>query len=51
MARRTKDWNEGLAKNLQDSGFAKQFIKAALLDERLLRQDGLVAFMPMLITL
>ncbi len=30
MARRAKDWNEGLAKDLQDSEFARQFIKAAL---------------------
>ena len=38
MARRAKDWNEGLAKDLQDSGFAKKFIQAAL-DEGLPIQE------------
>jgi DNA-binding phage protein len=30
MARRAKDWNEGLAKDLRDSKFVKEFIQAAL---------------------
>ena len=30
MARRTKDWNEGLALDLQDPVFAREFIQAAL---------------------
>ena len=32
MARRSKDWNEGLAKDLEDEKFAREFI-LALLDE------------------
>ena len=38
MAKRAKDWNEGLAKDLKNSAFAKQFIKAAL-DEGLPVQE------------
>ena len=30
MARRSKDWNEGLARDLQDSEFAREFLLAAL---------------------
>jgi DNA-binding phage protein len=30
MARRGKDWNEGLAQDLRDPEFARQFILAAL---------------------
>ena len=30
MARRSKDWNEGLAKDLEDPKFAREFILAAL---------------------
>ena len=30
MARRSKDWNEGLAKDLQDMVFAQAFLKASL---------------------
>jgi DNA-binding phage protein len=30
MARRTSDWNEGLAKDLKDPEFAKEFILASL---------------------
>ena len=30
MARRAKDWNEGLAKDLRDPKFVKEFIQAAL---------------------
>ena len=30
MARRSKDWNEGLAKDLKDSEFAREFLLAAL---------------------
>lgn len=30
MAKRTKDWNEGLAKDLQDPAFAAEFIIGAL---------------------
>jgi DNA-binding phage protein len=30
MARRSKDWNEGLAKDLREAGFAAQFLNASL---------------------
>jgi DNA-binding phage protein len=40
MARRTKDWNEGLASDLRDTKFAGEFIKAAL-DEGLSLQKVL----------
>ncbi len=30
MARRSKDWNEGLAKDLQDPEFSREFLLAAL---------------------
>ena len=30
MARRSRDWNEGLAKDLRDSVFAREFLLAAL---------------------
>ena len=30
MARRAKDWNEGLAKDLRDPKFVREFIQAAL---------------------
>lgn len=30
MAKRAKDWNEGLAKDLRDPEFAREFIQAAL---------------------
>jgi probable addiction module antidote protein len=30
MSRRSKDWNEGLAKDLQDPEFAREFLLAAL---------------------
>jgi DNA-binding phage protein len=32
VARRRKDWNEGLAKDLQDADFARQFLAAAVDD-------------------
>ena len=32
MARRSKDWNEGLAEDLQDPEFARQFLTAAVED-------------------
>jgi probable addiction module antidote protein len=32
MARRSKDWNEGLAEDLQDAAFARQFLAAAVED-------------------
>lgn len=32
MARRTVDWNEGLAKDLRDPDFAKEFILSSLED-------------------
>jgi probable addiction module antidote protein len=32
MARRSKDWNEGLAEDLQDAGFVRQFLTAAVED-------------------
>ena len=30
MARRSRDWNEGLAKDLQDPEFAREFLVAAI---------------------
>lgn len=30
MARRSKDWNEGLAQDLQDPEFAREFLLAAI---------------------
>jgi len=30
MARRSRDWNEGLAQDLQDPAFAREFLLAAL---------------------
>jgi DNA-binding phage protein len=30
MARRSKDWNEGLAEDLQDPTFAREFLAAAV---------------------
>jgi DNA-binding phage protein len=32
MARRSRDWNEGLAQDLQDPEFARQFLTAAVED-------------------
>lgn len=32
MAKRSKDWNEGLAEDLQDAEFARQFLTAAVED-------------------
>lgn len=32
MARRSKDWNEGLAEDLQDPAFAREFLAAAVED-------------------
>jgi probable addiction module antidote protein len=32
MARRSKDWNEGLAADLQDAEFARRFLAAAVED-------------------
>jgi probable addiction module antidote protein len=32
MARRSKDWNEGLAKDLQDAVFAREFLMASIED-------------------
>ena len=33
MTRRSKDWNEGLAQDLKDTEFAKQFLIATLEEE------------------
>jgi DNA-binding phage protein len=30
MARRSRDWNEGLAEDLRDPGFAREFLLAAI---------------------
>jgi hypothetical protein len=38
MSRRTKDWNQGLAKQLKDTKFAREFILASL-QEGLSLQD------------
>ena len=32
MTRRSRDWNEGLAEDLQDPEFARQFLMAAVED-------------------
>jgi len=32
MARRSRDWNEGLAEDLQDAEFAREFLTAAVED-------------------
>ena len=32
MAKRSRDWNEGLAEDLQDPEFARQFLTAAVED-------------------
>ena len=32
MARRSKDWNEGLARDLQDPEFAREFLRVAIED-------------------
>lgn len=32
MARRSKDWNEGLANDLKDDAFAREFLLAAIED-------------------
>jgi len=40
MSRRSKDWNEDLAKDLRDKEFAAEFIKASL-DEGLSLQETL----------
>ena len=32
MARRTRDWNEGLAEDLRDKAFAREFLTAAVDD-------------------
>jgi probable addiction module antidote protein len=38
MARRSKDWNEDLAKDLQDPEFAREFLLAAIDDGGSLQQ-------------
>jgi len=40
MARRSKDWNEGLARDLQDRTFARDFLMAAV-DEGIPLQQAL----------
>lgn len=40
MPRRSKDWNEGLAKDLRDQEFAREFIMGAL-EEGLSAQEAL----------
>ena len=40
MPRRSRDWNEGLAKDLKDPEFAREFITASL-DEGLSAQQAL----------
>jgi probable addiction module antidote protein len=40
MARRTKDWNEGLAKDLRNPQFAREFLLAAI-DEGISLQHAL----------
>lgn len=32
MARRSRDWNEGLAEDLRDKAFAREFLTAAVED-------------------
>ena len=41
MTRRTKDWNEGLAEDLRDPAFAKEFIRALIEDEGFSLQEAL----------
>jgi DNA-binding phage protein len=38
MARRSKDWNEGLARDLRDPAFARAFLLAAIEDGGSLQQ-------------
>ena len=40
MTRRSRDWNEELAKDLRDSGFAREFL-LALLEEGFTLQEAL----------
>ena len=40
MSRRSRDWNEDLARDLQDPEFAREFLKA-LLEEGLTLQEAL----------
>jgi DNA-binding phage protein len=40
MARRSRDWNEGLAEDLRDPAFAREFIVAAL-EEGISLQEAL----------
>lgn len=40
MARRSKDWNEGLARDLREPDFAREFLLAAL-DEGIPLRDAL----------
>ena len=40
MARRSKDWNEGLSRDLQDPEFAREFLLASL-NEGISIQQGL----------
>jgi len=39
MARRTKDWNEGLAKDLKNPEFAREFLLSAVEEVVSLQQD------------
>ena len=39
MARRSKDWNEGLARDLQDPEFAREFLRVAIEDGGSLQQE------------
>ncbi len=41
MTRRTKDWNEGLAEDLRDPEFAKEFIRALIEGEGFTLQEAL----------
>ena len=38
MARRSRDWNDGLAEDLKDKGFAREFLTAAVEDGVSLQQ-------------
>ena len=38
MARRSRDWNEGLARDLRDPEFAREFLRAAIEDGGSLQQ-------------
>ena len=40
MAKRNRDWNEGLARDLRDPAFAREFLTAAL-DEGISLQEAL----------